>query len=614
VRTRVTTALLLALTLLSGRALAAPPPAALPPGTLRVADVRAGMKGYGLTVFAGTKVERFDVRVVSVVPGFMPGMDIILVYCDDERVKYAGITGGMSGSPIFLEGKLAGALAYGWQFGKDPIAGVTPIEYMIETARMQLRGPDASPAFASAERETNTRALAQLERAGAMPADAWWTRFVMPPRRTSELASATGGGLRRVAVPLSVAGFEGRVAEELGRALAPYGLEVMAGGGAGGRAKLPVSGVRLEPGGPIGVQLVRGDMSAASTGTVTWIDGRTVAAFGHPMFGSGETYLPVTTAYVHTFINSIARSFKLATPIEEIGTLTQDRAACIVADTGRRADVIPVDVTVKTPSGTQTFNAEVARHRFLTPMLVSMVVSNALRHLTPDMTDVVAEVRSTIGVRGFPPIEMTDNFYSQEGMGPRVVSTIGALRAVSMLLFNPFQRIRLDRIGVKVDLTYAAEHAQITGVRLGSDEVEPGSRVSLQVNLQPFGGREYVESIPLDIPARLAGQTLKIDVAAGQMVRPDLAPPVDLRGFIDAMRPSFSSRTLVVTISTPDEGATIRGRIVPDLPTSELDTLRPANATARAGQFKSGRRIVHGARSVVVGQSSLQVRVKDDVR
>jgi hypothetical protein len=598
--------------------LAAPAAKALPANVMRVADVRAGMTGYGLTVFEGTKVEKFAVRVVSVVPSFLPGMDVILIYCDDPRVKYAGITAGMSGSPIYLDGKLAGALAYGWAFHKDPIAGVTPMEYMIDTARRPLRGPEASP-IASAERRTESdRALARLD-ADAEPT--WWRRFALPalPGR-SQLRAPEGAGpaahrtLERVAVPLAVSGFGSQEADDLARALGPYGLEVLTGGGGGTKARLAAGApAGFEPGGAIGVQLVRGDMSAASTGTVSWIDGNTVAAFGHPMFGTGETYLPVTTAFVHTFINSNNRSFKLASPIAEAGSLVQDRQACIVADTTRKAEMIPVSVTVRTRSGEQTFNAEVARHRFLTPLLVGMAVGNALSALAPDVTDVTAEIRSHLHITGHKPLELTDNLYSPEGLGPRAVTAIGALRALSMILFNPFDRVRIERVTIRADIDYKADYAQVTGLRLSTDELEPGSRVNLQVLMLPYGKPEYVENIPIEIPRRLAGQSVRIDVAAGQTVRPDLPAPVNLRGYIDGLRRSYSSRTLVVTIQTPDEGAMIRGKVVPDLPSSELDTLRPSTATARSTSFRPGARIIHEARRVVTGQTSIQVRVKDEV-
>lgn len=605
---------------------AAATPARLPADVMPLEQVRPGMTGYGLTVFEGSRPEKFNVRVVSVVPNFLPGMDVILIYCDDPRVKYAGVTAGMSGSPIYLEGKLVGALAYGWQFNKDPIAGVTPIEHMIAATRLPLRGPEHSPLSSAptagpqgirggpAVFERGEELDRVAETFGAAD-DAWWRRFPLPtvPRGLGSTGVARTA-LQRVAVPLAVSGFEPRVADDLARAFAPYGLEVLAGGAGGQMKPTGKRSPRFAPGDAIGVQLVRGDMSAAATGTVSWIDGDRVAAFGHPMLGTGETYLPVTTAHVHTFINSLARSFKLSSPVDEAGSLVQDRQACIVADTTKRAEMIPVTVTVRGGrGGEQKFHAEIARHRFLTPLLLGMTVGNALSALAPDVTDVVAEVRSTVHLAGHKPLELVDNLYSPEGLGPRTAGTIGALRTLSGLLFNPFDRVKIDRIDIGADLDYRANFAQVTGLRLTSDELEAGSRVNLQVTLQPFGKPEYVETIPLEIPRRLAGQALRIEVAAGQHVKPNLAPPINLKGFIDNLRRSYSSRTLVVTLQTPEEGALVRGKVVPDLPSSELDTLRPDSSTVRSTSFKPGTRIIHNAGRVVAGQTFIQVRVRDEV-
>jgi SpoIVB peptidase S55 len=581
--------------------------------TIAVKDIKPGMKGYGLTVFQGTKPERFDVHVIGVLHNFRPLEDIILIMCDDKRLQYSGGVAGMSGSPIYIEGKLAGAFAYGFQFAKDPIAGVTPIEYMLKEVKRPRRGPDgitgmakgdANDAQAANDRDRSVReVLAEASGGG----DRRWWREIMP--RTNVDPS---GQLVRAAVPLSASGFAGRALEELETAFKPYGMVPMAGAG-GGRvpgAKGPTS---FGMGDAIGVELVRGDMSMVGTGTVTWVEGKNVAAFGHPMFGAGELYLPVVTAQIHTFLNSVAMSFKLSSPLVEAGTLVQDRESCIVADTGGRTGMIPIHVRISGPGGknTHTFNAEIARFKFLTPLLASAVVSNAATTYAPDVTHAVATIKSRVAVHGHAPLELEDNLYAPDGLAGRALAQVSGIRAMAEVLFNPFQPAAVDAIDIDINVAYRPDFAEITGLRMNSDEVDAGSRVNLYVSLRPFAGDEYVETIPIEIPRSLAGQALKIEASAGNLVRPDMAAPENLKELVDNLRKQYSSRAIVVTLQTPDEGATIHGKLLPDLPASEIDTLRPSSSTKRGDPYRRFARTQKMVARVLTGKQDITVRVRD---
>jgi hypothetical protein len=582
-----------------------------------LAEVRAGMKGYGLTVFQGTNPERFDIRVIGVLHNFLPKQDVILIQSDDPRLLHSGIVAGMSGSPIYIEGRLAGALAYGWHFAKDPIAGVTPIEVMQQELKRPLRGRAATP-FAEAKNDPQFRPEGQRsledviasrdrERERADGGRGLLARLPLPPR----LLDGGEPRLQRASVPLSLAGFGASTFSELSEALAPYHVvPLQAGGGARKDATGPT---HFEDGGSIAVELIRGDVSASGTGTVTHVDGSKVLAFGHPMFNVGEIYLPIATAEVHTFLSALSTSFKLASPLKEIGTLLQDRQSCILGDTSQRADMIPVAVTVGGPNRPeQTFHAEVVRHRFLTPMLAAGVISNAAQTSASDVADATITVRSNLAVRGYPPLELTDHLYSPDGVSPRTLAGMSGLRAISDILFNPFSPANLDKIDVRVDVDYKADVAEIVGVSLASDELEPGSRPSLYVSLRPYNGKEFTQTIPFDVPRQLAGQQVKVVVTAGNLAKPDLAQPESLPGLIDNLRKSYPARALVVSLETPDEGVTLRGSVIPDLPGSVIDTLRPGASTRRADTFKRAARFVVPMHGVMQGKQEITVRVRDD--
>ncbi len=617
---------------------------------MSLAAVRPGMTGHGLTVFSGTRPERFSVRVIGVLRQFQPQLDIILIRCEDERLKHSGIAAGMSGSPIYLEGKLAGALAYGWSFAKDPIAGVTPIENIVRELRRPSR-PPASPSLTSTQTARdgggNTAALGSLAaaylHAGQTPAP------IADPRRSGSSPTAqpllhstkdTGSGLSGpqlvpVALPLSVAGLGPRAIEELRELVAPYGLVPLQASG-GGASSPGSNDEGFVEGGTIAVQLARGDVSMTGTGTVTYLEGSRVAAFGHPMLGIGDVRLPVATAEVLTFLPSQSMSFKMSMPLREQGSLLQDRPSCIVADTSLRAPIVPLTVRVQTaPPGTnrlgagllpqsaapskeslsdQSFHIELAQHRQLTPLLLSVVGSNAVQTVVPDVAEAVIEIHSRIRLRGVPVIEQKDVLFSTDGVTSKLLNNSTGIRQLQDLFNNPFGPVHVEGIELGIGVSFRADIAEIVGIAVPGDELEPDTRPSLNVTLRPYGGAPYVRSIPIEVPRWLAGQALKIEVQAGSLVKPEQAPAESLSDFVDNLRKGYSARTLVVTLNTLEEGVMLRGRLVPALPASVLATLRPAGGSRRGEPYKRVGRTQIELDTVLSGKQELTVLVRDEVR
>jgi hypothetical protein len=574
---------------------------------MKLADVRPGMVGQALTVFSGTKPEPFKIRVVSVLKQFLPKQDVILIRAEDPRVEHSGIVAGMSGSPVYIDGKLVGAVAYAWSFAKDPLGGVTPIENMLaERARPRRKTPLE---LAAGEDDGMGRGLPAIHDApgGTSIADA---RAASPGAASSAVSQ---GKLVQASVPLSVSGFGPRAMAELADVLRPVGLvPTQSGGGRALGGKLEPG--HVEPGSAIGVELVRGDMSMVGTGTVTYVDGSTVLAFGHPMFGIGESYLPLVDAEIHAFLPSLAQSFKMSSPLHEIGVLTQDRQSCIIGDLDGRTTMMPVDVRVTGPEGkTRTFHAEVARSRRLTSTLASMVVANAVADAEPDVTDVIATVNGKIAVRGHGTLELNDQVFSTEGISGRVLGGARGLRALGELMFNPFEPVIVDRMDVDVRLELRRDVAEIVAVSVPTETVRAGDTVPVRVTLRPYAGAEYVESVPVKIPTTVRGQAVHIEAASGVMAKPETAPAETLGTYIDNLHKYYTAANIVVTVQTPDEGAALHGRLIPDLPASALDTLRPANETRRADSYRIAERTVFSSKRLVSGRQELTVAVVDDV-
>lgn len=596
----------------------------LPAGPIiPVRDVRPGMTGYGLTVFKGTHPERFAVRVIGVLRNFLPQMDLILIDSDDPRLLHSGVAAGMSGSPIYIDGKLAGALAYGWHFGKDPVAGVTPIERMMADMRRPLRGrpgaalaqtgaaagPDHERFVAPLPRRELLRALAGGENPAAGAPD--------PALRRLTPSSLLGEPrLVRASVPLSVAGLSERALDELREALVPYHVQPMQAGGAG------AANVRgpdhFEPGGSLGVQLIRGDISATGVGTVTYLDGDKVMAFGHPMLGeggSGEISFPIATAEVVTILSSLSSSFKMASPLTTLGSLLLDRETGIVGELQRPAPMVPMKVTVQLPGQSdRVYATEIASHRFLTPLLASSVAASAIQSAAPDISDVTVRIKSRLELRGFEPLQQLDTIFSTGGVTPKLLQSCTGMRQLHELLFNSFGPTRVERLDLNVAVEYKSEVAEIIGLSLLSDELEPDTRPSLYVTLRPYNGVPQVRAVPLDIPRSLAGQALKIEASAGNLVKPELAPPESLTELVENLRKGFAARQLVVTITTADEGISHRGLLIPSLPASVIATLRPGSTTRRGEVIKRLSRFAVDVGTVLAGSKDLTVQVKDDPR
>lgn len=593
--------------------------AAAAPEIYPLAKVKRGQTGYGMTTFTGTTPERFDFEVVNVQRNFVPGLDIILVKSTDEKLKVSGFWRGMSGSPLYIDGKLACAFSYGFAFNKIALGGCTPIEYMmkegLETRRRSAPGAIAPNVTATATM-SQWRALTPTGSIDALfaRAPAGATPWLLSAPLPAPPAKPNDDGAMTAAVPLALGGFSAPAFAEVEKLFADYPLAPMRAGGAGntgGEGPTEFIG-----GGSISVQLIRGDFSAAATGTVSYVDGNRVLAFGHPMFQAGEIYAPVASAEVQTVIASAQFPYVIATPARELGSLVQDRASMIMADTKLRAPMIPLDIFVKSlDPATRTvtsreFHVEIIDDKFLTMPMAGSAVMNAINLALPDRDHVTARIDSSIKVRGAMELRFVDYLYANDGASS-VIGGARALRALGALAFNPFAPAKAERIRLDVDLTFAADYGDIEEVMLRTPELHVG-RNGIDVTLATVSGERVTECVPFDVPATLAGAIVQLEVAAGDATRLDAAPPVDLPSLLAALGKLLPGDRWAVTLYLPDEGAAKDGVLVRDLPASALDKLHPGTRSQRVLPFKPMARSLAPARRVIGGNGSILARVSDD--
>lgn len=595
--------------------------------TLGIDDIQAGMTGYGLTVFEGTTPERFDIEVVGTLHGFRPDQDLILIRTPHPRLNTTRAVGGMSGSPIYINDRLIGAYAYGWQFGLEPIAGVTPIRDMLRL--MDL--PTRPLPFPGATARSVLRSGARLERANVDSAD---SRHSGPDSGRSVHAfsglrafaeSAHGGNSRaaldsprmtRVDTPIMFAGFDDDVVRALQGELAPLGFGALQGGGSGsGSSGNTTSG--FVDGGAIGVQLVSGDVSATAVGTVTHVDGSRLVAFGHPMLGAGEVRLPTATARIVHILASAARSFKISEPIAQFGTLVHDRQAAIVVDTDEVAATIPVRIRLRgvDSSARQEWNMRVASHEALTPTLVFATLANAIKTASPEQTDVMFTASYRATIHGHDPIELVDRGYM--GAGPGDLAALSRLRLFQLLHIaynNAFRPSRLEALELTLDIRFADEVLDIIEASAPSQLVDPGARVPVQVRLRRYGQADQIRTIQVEIPERAAGNRVKVRIVGGQSVSRPRAQARNMEDLIDAVSESFDGRSAVAIVELPSRGLRFPGHVAQDLPRGVLNSLQFTSGQNHGRPFVTQVYQETDFGELVTGNAELEFVVRDTPR
>src|SRR5437763_888730 len=349
--------------------------------TMPLSQIQKGMKGYGLTVFEGTKVERFDVEILGVLNNIGPSQDLILARVDAPVLQRTGVIAGMSGSPIFIDGKVIGALAYAWQFAKEPVAGITPIGEMLKIAR---NAGGTAPGAVPAGAVPRISGADFLKAIGESKTDAVFEKIA------TSFGARQGGsaaGARPIAVPLSMSSFDADTVSRFGKYFDQMGFVAVPSGssasGGSSKSATPLSDVKkaFAPGDAVGAVLLNGDFTIAATGTVTHIEGDQVYAFGHPFLDMGEVSFPMAKSEIVTVLPSLASSFKFANTGEVVGALRQDRASGIMGVVGDTADTIPVELTVNGTDPAQTYHLNLVRHAQLSPLILAMAADTVIANV-----------------------------------------------------------------------------------------------------------------------------------------------------------------------------------------------------------------------------------------
>src|SRR5713101_3636642 len=473
------------------------------PDIMPLDQIHEGMKGTALTVFQGVKPESMDVEVLGVMHNVNgPKGDIILVRLHGTKPEYTGVVAGMSGSPVYFDGKLAGALAFRiGEFSKEPIAGVTPIEEMLE-----INALDRRPALAP---EPANRPAANS------PNQSGTTQTASPDENTALPVQNYGNYLKPIDTPLVFNGFSNETLQRYASQFAAAGIVPVMGIGSASDRKQPEP---IEPGSAVSAVLVRGDMDIAATCTVTYVDPQRLLACGHPLFQFGEVDLPMTKAAVLATLASPLNAFKIVNTTETVGAFVQDRQNGIMGVPGRESKMIPVTMAMHSGPGTATkeFHYEVLNNARLSPLAMMATVFNALHGTNEYGEDITYRMNGVLSVKGYPDVSLRNMFAPQDNGQPAAAlaaATIGD--RFGRIYSNAYDTPDVQGVKLDFDLVRERRSARLEASRTDMTEARPGDQIVVETVIRPYRGERLVRQIPIRIPTSTSKGTLRILVSDG---------------------------------------------------------------------------------------------------
>jgi hypothetical protein len=464
-------------------------------------DIRAGMHGVGRTVFEGNRVEEFQVEILGVLENVAPKQSIILARLSGGPLERVGVLQGMSGSPVYIDGRLAGAVALGFPFSKEPIAGIQPIEQMITESHI-------GTGLTGAQKGSQSALFSAKQPSGA---------------DTDSRSAVSMDTLTNILTPVSFSGFSPGTLSAFASEFRKLGFQPQQGVSGGSPKSQDLSGT-VSPGSMISVQLVSGDMSVSADGTVTYVDGKQVYAFGHRFLTGGDTELPFASARVVTLLPTLNSSFKISAPEHWVGTITEDRSTAVAGEIGKRAHTIPLAVRVHSPTtGLHDYHVQVVNDRLLTPFLTQTVLFSALDATERSLGAASLQLRGTVRFDGnLPPLEIADTFASDNAL-PQQASANAAV-SLGFVLGAGFSNLHIKDMSFDLQPVETKRQMQITDVWADKQAVRPGDSVEITAQLAGENGTELTRTASYRVPIGAPNGPLNFTVSdANTLNYPDFA-------------------------------------------------------------------------------------------
>ena len=536
---------------------------AYPPGIMPSKYVHEGMRGYGLTVFKGTRIERFPVVVMGKLKTHIAESDLILVrmlggYPVNHRT---GIIAGMSGSPVYINGKLIGAIGYGWGFTHEPIGGVTPIEQMLR----EMPGKKAKTASIDIDQykpaPSREYSLDSPLRIGGKN----YNQVVVCPGFQPDKNNYSPDTMVLSPVPslLQVQGFSDKGLEMVKEKLEPFGVKAVAVPG-GGRVPRGIK-YTMKPGSAVGIALLDGDLFIGGSGTVTYRSGDTILAFGHPMMQLGQVKLPLHSVYIQGIMPSLSRPFKFSSSMGVVGTLVEDRMYAVAGNLGQKPPEVPVtiDVVDQTRNWRKRFNMKAIDHKYLTPMVVSLAGFESLASSGAVYQNRAAKIKYAIKMQGYDKIEFNDfagGLALQHDVGMQLA------RYMKTLSIHQFDPVKIEKFYMKIDILPDYQVAEIQEISTQMPRVSPGDNLDVKIRLKTHDGKILVKKATIPVPPDLRKGSIRIGVTGGSNIikfskkmRMFSMKPYKYSQLVDKVREQERGNDLVIAASFPRQTLSYAG-------------------------------------------------------
>jgi len=548
------------------------------PKLMPLEQVRPGMKGYGMSVFQGTKPERFEVEVLGTLDGMPnPKQSIVIARLSGPLVDRTGVFAGMSGSPLYIDGQLVGAVAYAFPFAKEPIAGITPIKYMIDIFEQGQKEEPRSSQHISFKTLIGQSSGSSVDALPALPT----AQLGIQAATSGGLAPYVGQTIIPIATPVTFTGISQNVVDTFAGDLRKIGIQPVAGVGGGSSLGPMVAATEntLAPGSSVSVQLVRGDFTIDAAGTVTYRDNGRIYAFGHPFLSSGATSWPMAESSIVTVVPNLNNSFKLSAAGDLVGSINQDRATGVYGKLGEKPRMVPVRLTVHTSRNkTESYTFEIVSDPFLTPLLTRITMFSAIAATERQVGNQTIKINGNISINGQSDIKLDNSFTSPSGAALLAVNAVAQPLAV---LFNSgFNALDLREINVDVTSADSRSSGSLNRLWIDKTEVHRGEAIEMQAFARNDNGSEFVERIPLVIPADspigplviIVGDGASLNQADRTQPAADFAPR-DLSQLVRAINKLKRNNRLYVRVMRAGTGAIVNNEEMPVLPPSMLATL-----------------------------------------
>lgn len=531
--------------------------------TMPVSELRPGMKAVAYTVFEGVTPEPMDVEILGVLRNANgPKSDLILVRLRGAKPEYSGVVAGMSGSPVYVDGKLIGAVAYRvGQFSKEPIAGVTPIAQMMEINELDQTFPAESPQPAPMRAEVNKTAAPGI---GALLQD-------------------VGQMLRPIETPLVFNGFSASALERFAPQFSALGITPVMGAGSTSNEQQPEP---IEPGSAVSAVLVRGDMDIAATCTVTYADKERLLACGHPILQFGAVDIPMNKARVMATLASPLNAFKIVNTTEFVGSFVQDRHTGVLGRFGKQPVMIPVKLNVHGGTQPKRFNFEVMNNAKLTPLLVMASVFNSLQGVNEYGEETTFRVNGKIGVAGYPDVSVQNMFSPGDGGAPAaLIAALSVGERFSRVFDNPASTPQIRGVELDFELVRDRRTARLETARTDVTEARPGDDIVIEAVLRPYRGERIVRQIPIKVPTSTPKGTLRILVSDGETqdrmrrLSSGFSRRLDLGSTIALLNKEHANHRLYVSMLENNPQAMVEDKVMPTLPLSVMNVMEGMRGT-----------------------------------